>query len=331
VDVWAPGGSSTDAIDVSATYHAHRWRDVYRPIAALLRTCRQMHKEATPLFYGQPFRFSSDAGWIVLFYWLNQIGLRNRMHLKDITVCHPALSTWLDYSFDGGLEFFKSHLNLIEMPLGQEKILRFEEWMPAPMYRSRTDEGSYEFVDRPYYPEGELDFEDRWPGWQTIPQPAEMLATVKSLREVKLVANRRHLFHRSLDFGTVAQHPIYSYLKTRLPNTLLSVLEFVHVYDLDRLEQSERFEVPWTTDDDIEKQGTESLAEVPAQGWVVTRTVYDRYHNYPTVDRCPCINKVQCAMIHEEGYCLNTSCWHQWGYELEGRDVATSQRQCQRV
>ncbi|TKA74189.1 hypothetical protein B0A55_05146 [Friedmanniomyces simplex] len=53
--------------------------------------------EATPIFYGQPFRFTNQAGWITLGHWLDRIGAEKRALLRDITVCHPECSSLLPY------------------------------------------------------------------------------------------------------------------------------------------------------------------------------------------------------------------------------------------
>ena len=87
-DWWLKLGD--DADDYS-NWHWRRWNNIIRPSLALLRVCRQMHSEGSSIYYGQPFRFSSDTGWVALHHWLQNIGSRNQLLLRDITVCHPAL------------------------------------------------------------------------------------------------------------------------------------------------------------------------------------------------------------------------------------------------
>ncbi|KAK3711188.1 hypothetical protein LTR37_009781 [Vermiconidia calcicola] len=57
-DWWLKLGD--DADDYS-NWHWRRWNNIIRPSLALLRVCRQMHVEGSSIYYGQPFRFSSDT------------------------------------------------------------------------------------------------------------------------------------------------------------------------------------------------------------------------------------------------------------------------------
>jgi hypothetical protein len=319
VDVYAPHGSLNDSDVYGAEYHFDRWTKEIRPLAALLRTCRQFHKELTPVFYGQPFKFTSDAGWMILFYWLKKIGPRNRQHLKDVTVCHPALSMSLTQDFvRGDPGFFFRHLDGLQFSIPVEKTIRLHEWDREPTVVEVNTGFCDQHLSYESFPY--IDFEDRWPGWHALPHPAEMLATVPGLREFKLVANRRHLFNRlshGQGFEVIAGHPIYSYLSTQLPKTQLSVIEFVHFMDVDRLEYSRKLP-RWALDDHEvrEIEGSAILTEVAKQGWEVNMNVYDQFHNYPNPEECPCINKRQCEHVHKESYSIDL-CSHQWGYDWQ--------------
>lgn len=70
----------------------HYYADV-QPRLKLLLANRQINDEATPIYYGQEFRFTSQAGWVTLYCWLKLIGERNGRLVKNITVCHPAWGT----------------------------------------------------------------------------------------------------------------------------------------------------------------------------------------------------------------------------------------------
>lgn len=63
-----------------------------RNLSSLLLVCRQMSNDADVVFWSQPFRFTSDLGWVIYYYFLVKIGAAGRRKLKDITVCHPAFS-----------------------------------------------------------------------------------------------------------------------------------------------------------------------------------------------------------------------------------------------
>ncbi|KAI7573028.1 hypothetical protein KC319_g799 [Hortaea werneckii] len=76
----------------------HEWHfDHYRKIKAalmLLRTNKQINSEATPIFYGQPFRFSNQSGWLALYQWMKSIGRDKWDMVKDITICHPSFMSF---------------------------------------------------------------------------------------------------------------------------------------------------------------------------------------------------------------------------------------------
>ena len=114
---WPTSNAGSDTLPVygdnGRDWHTKRWKEQTWP--ALLRFCRQILWEATPVFYGQPFRFSNKAGWLVLYRWLLKIGPHNRRYIRDITVCHPALS--LNPANDRDLrQFLFYHLGTYGIP-----------------------------------------------------------------------------------------------------------------------------------------------------------------------------------------------------------------------
>lgn len=59
----------------------------------LLRTCKTISSEATPILYGQnDFRFTMEDGWFSLHTFLTMICNRNRAHVKSISVFVPVES-----------------------------------------------------------------------------------------------------------------------------------------------------------------------------------------------------------------------------------------------
>ncbi|KAK5683586.1 hypothetical protein LTS10_005119 [Elasticomyces elasticus] len=92
-------------------WYPTRYQLQIMPVAQLLRTNKQICEEATPIWYAQPFRFTNQAGWIVLSHWLDRIGAKNRELLKDITVCHPSAGITPDdphsQAYNGGKGFLK--------------------------------------------------------------------------------------------------------------------------------------------------------------------------------------------------------------------------------
>jgi hypothetical protein len=65
-------------------------RDIL-PALGLLRASRKRHAEASPIYYGQEFRFSDVLGPQVLFEFLELIGATNRNLIRHFTVAHAAL------------------------------------------------------------------------------------------------------------------------------------------------------------------------------------------------------------------------------------------------
>lgn len=57
----------------------------------LLRTCKKINAEATPMFYGgNDFRFTMEDGWLPLYYFLTTIRKSNRGHIKRLSVFVPV-------------------------------------------------------------------------------------------------------------------------------------------------------------------------------------------------------------------------------------------------
>ena len=74
------------------TWFASEWRKI-RERLLNLAVSKQFYAEAIDVFYSQPFRFTGDCGWIMLFHFLVRLGVRNRWKVKDMTVCHPGFSS----------------------------------------------------------------------------------------------------------------------------------------------------------------------------------------------------------------------------------------------
>lgn len=84
--------------DSTPDEETHWWHfDRYRKVKAalmLLRANKQINNEATPIFYGQPFRFSNQSGWLTLYHWMESIGTDKWEMIKDITICHPSFMSF---------------------------------------------------------------------------------------------------------------------------------------------------------------------------------------------------------------------------------------------
>lgn len=59
----------------------------------ILRACKTINSEATPILYGRnEFRFTMEDGWVPLHIFLIMIGKRNRAHIKSLSVFVPLES-----------------------------------------------------------------------------------------------------------------------------------------------------------------------------------------------------------------------------------------------
>lgn len=54
---------------------------------------RQCYEEASKVLLSQPFRFTADCGWIVLYHFLQQLDVKHRCQFLSVTVCHPAFAS----------------------------------------------------------------------------------------------------------------------------------------------------------------------------------------------------------------------------------------------
>ena len=76
----------------SRAWYSDEWARI-RSNLRIMTLCHQINSEATGIFYGQHFKFTSDVGWVMLYHFLSKIGPEKRALLRNITVCHPAFSS----------------------------------------------------------------------------------------------------------------------------------------------------------------------------------------------------------------------------------------------
>ncbi|KAF2210759.1 hypothetical protein CERZMDRAFT_99361 [Cercospora zeae-maydis SCOH1-5] len=78
-----------------AHYHAQNYQVKFfdtnvRSITPIMRLSKQLHREASPIFYGQNvFAFSNVAGWVCLDFFLHRIGLAKCGMIRKLIVCPP--------------------------------------------------------------------------------------------------------------------------------------------------------------------------------------------------------------------------------------------------
>ncbi|KAK5745798.1 hypothetical protein LTR17_001300 [Elasticomyces elasticus] len=114
--------------EACSQWYSERYQEQIAPAAQLLRTSKQICEEATPIWYGQPFRFSNQSGWIILGQWLDRIGSRSCALLKDITVCHPFSSSEPPYPGGNGPDLEATLL----APFGLEATPTPNTWSVDP-------------------------------------------------------------------------------------------------------------------------------------------------------------------------------------------------------
>ncbi|KAF7193337.1 hypothetical protein HII31_05316 [Pseudocercospora fuligena] len=82
-------------------HHLKRYKyDIQRRLR-LLRVCKQIYEEASPMFYGEnEFRFTSVKGWYALATWIDQIRPRNQRLIRKISIHVPWRGKVYDFQSD---------------------------------------------------------------------------------------------------------------------------------------------------------------------------------------------------------------------------------------
>lgn len=110
-------------------WYMWEWRGIKNCLRAISLVSPQVGGEASTVFWSQPFRFTSDLGWVMLYHFLEKIGPTNLKRLKNITVCHPAFSvtpdsspsreaiSWWGFATPGPdyYDLFQDHLQLFRL------------------------------------------------------------------------------------------------------------------------------------------------------------------------------------------------------------------------
>ncbi|KAL1597707.1 hypothetical protein SLS60_008193 [Paraconiothyrium brasiliense] len=93
IEVWPESGTLMPAFDRGDIVEIHRLIQSRELPVGMLRTCKLVQQEATPIFYGTiRFRFSGINGTSVACVFLNSTRLWNNRHLKSITIPMPFWS-----------------------------------------------------------------------------------------------------------------------------------------------------------------------------------------------------------------------------------------------
>lgn len=127
-----------------------------------------------------------------------------------------------------------------------------------------------------------LDVDSCWPGWGNFPHPAFLLAEMKSLHQLRLLVRPRLMDSSGPEyrFGLLKGHPIYRLLKSELPNTKLSIVNFIQSDE----KQFAIANMSKLVDDENKstyQEATDFFEGVSGKGWHVEELMYDNYNNYP--------------------------------------------------
>ncbi|KAI7256875.1 hypothetical protein KC343_g4069 [Hortaea werneckii] len=286
--------------DCNPDEKAHRWYlDHYRKVQAtlmLLRANKQINSEATPIFYGQPFRFSNQSGWLILYHWMESIGGDKCEMVKDITICHPSFMTfpeWIYYAQYGygGLAF----------SLGIRDLYEEESSYPPDGSKSKA-----------YHENGnccgpEID-------------PVAMISRLPSLRNLRLILTCTQCadlwadspgLHPILDVKTPAGLKVqaitlinyyYPHYFCPQPSTIIDNIatEFGTIINLDGYskqvvgfqEDLKQYEIPA-----IQK----AYADMRDKNVELVGMFYDKHGTFPVFPNMDCANKDLCDYLHSFG------------------------------
>ncbi|KAK5170503.1 uncharacterized protein LTR77_005091 [Saxophila tyrrhenica] len=171
-----------------------------------LRTCKHIKKEASYIYYGQPFRFTGTNGWLALHSFLIHIGPESRMDLRDIFSEHP-------FACDSDTPCGGRHEHAYDRHLAS---LGFANNFPDSYFTQNWSCGSW------------------WSDvkWESSPNAAFLLAEIPKLRSLCFVYPRPE--YRNDAYGgisetwdMVAEHPVHQYLAA-IEGLELSLQRSVH-------------------------------------------------------------------------------------------------------
>lgn len=266
----------------SDQFYKHMATKVYRPSLVFLRVCRQIYHEASAVYYGQPFRFSAKPGWDMLYFWLKQIGPRNRKLLKNITVCHPAMAEV------GNLAL---HLQAFKISDSAPDVFHDYDW-----------EWHSSLAGVSYDPRVGPPTRQRWAGWDSIPHTAFMLAELPRLLRLRFLVRRKDIHAQGderdfYDFPTLTNHPVYEYLKEHSLCKNISIVKFIK-YDDDENSLEATYNRSPQIDSEINRDARIFFHSVEQLGWKVEETRHDMWDHYPVAKGVQCGNEELCDYFY---------------------------------
>lgn len=294
---------------LSSEWYAKVWKNICSYYDKISRVSRQVHNEASGVFWSQPFRFTGDVGWIMLYHFLEKIGSANVRRLKDVLVCHPALSADPGYAplrerHNHGLDYydpFDEHLDWFNLG----------ECLRAPIYYTEMSESA------------------AWRSLGGFDGPIRLLAEAESLTRFTLVLPQMQQPAEQASFHDLHLHPVHA---CTWPRGKGPSLQIVHLVECEESKEwwCPRFQISFEDiygDADYvgkwlkvyeeriylaktklhHKPNRAALARsyfdtVKQLGWQVSEAKYDDYCQYPVKDGQFCVNKALCQWMLSENH-----------------------------
>lgn len=284
------------------TWHRERYMKDIQPSLALLRACKQVNHEASPIYYGQEFRFTGALGWHILYDWLMLIGRKNNRMVTDIIVCHPAITKEVDGEvYDMGVTYARHDIKVSPVKTTFPRI-NTRNWRKERQQLRK---------------------------WVKRSDPTLTLTSMTKLRNLKLVLLPRGNDANNIDFPACQSHPISGIKFSRSPDLQTSHLNLVrhqeavltgtHSINELRIETAYAHNpCPWLRAN-IHERGEEHQEEarkffdwVTQKGWRLEEVLYDNHYTYPVPEMGKCNNEEVCKFLfgtglYEEG---EYSLWH---------------------
>ena len=298
------------------------WRRILAQVEAL-PVSRQFYSEAIEIIYGQPFRFTGDCGWIMLYYFLKKLGCQKRRLLKDIAISPPGFASLpetgplrqrlagipKDYQI-----LFHDHM----------RAFRFEPGLHPP-YLSWTHDAEWNQLQHPdgtaqllaqctglarftltlpqfQYPQEQCTFRDledhaihqfKWP------QDKQLTRSI-----LHLVSSRHDCFDEERFQPCFSE--IFDGMKKRRQSPELYGLDLpldcVRHYPKNWQGQHRDTRMLATRADEAHR----FFKAVEKNGWKVKQELYDERGHYPVKEGQGCVNKKMCELLND------ANAWGKW-------------------
>lgn len=298
------------------------WEGMKHGIHSLLLVSHQVSVEAAEIFFNQPFRFTSEFGWHLLYHFLDIIGPKGRTKLKDITVCHPGCSRLPGFRKDNE---FENRLTMFGLG---KSLLQVKREMKEKMGIQKAPAWAKDIRD-PYLL---LNESVLWTPQSTFDGPLRLLREATELRRFMLMLPR----HLDMRFGTVsfpilARHPVHTFSWTQgngLHLGIANLIDSTHNCDAESRRQPSiqdicmeelqgktitykdeqgmtitgeselpRFDLPRFDFADTKVGAREFFAKVEGLGWKVVEYMHDHNGHYPVKSNEICTNKSMCKFL----------------------------------